>query len=146
MSFVVGGVFAALGSWLIALIVWVPGAFFFLLGLIVLIGSTRPFRIALSEQGLEVQSNGYRFSGPWSQVDGIHVEQTPPAGEPPRARSLLVLWLADGVPMRQKPTYPFGSTGRKGYVIAELDNVRETPDEVVQALRRYAGERFRPVH
>jgi hypothetical protein len=143
VSFVAGGVFAALGGWLVAFIVWVPGAFFFLLGLIVLLGSLRPFRIALSDTGLLVQSDGHRFAGPWSQVDGIFIEQTVAAGTPPLFRSVLVLWVADGVPMRHVATFPPQGNGRKGHVIAEMDNIRETHNQVAETLRRYAGERFR---
>jgi hypothetical protein len=143
VSFVAGAVFAALGAWLVAFIVWVPGGFFFLLGLIVLVGSLRPFRIALSETGLVVQSEGHRFAGPWSQIDGISIEQTVPAGSPPLTRSLLVLWVADGVPMRHEASFPPQGNGRKGHVIAEMDNIRETHNQVAEILRRYAGERFR---
>ncbi|BCB87918.1 hypothetical protein [Phytohabitans suffuscus] len=142
-SFAAGGVFATLGAWLVAFIVWVPGAFFFALGVIVLLGSMRPFRIALNETGLVVQSEGHRFAGPWSQVDGIHIEQTTPTGNPPLSRSLLVLWVADGVPMRHAPSFPPQTHGRKGHVIAELDNIHETHNQIVEILRRYAGERFR---
>ncbi|BCB82516.1 hypothetical protein GCM10022251_69720 [Phytohabitans flavus] len=143
VSFAVGGVFVAVGGWLVAFIVWVPGAFFFALGLILLLGSLRPFRIALSETGLVVQSEGHRFAGPWSQVDGIHIEQTTPTGNPPLSRSLLVLWVADGVPMRHAASFPPVGNGRKGHVIAEMDNIRETHNQVADILRRYAGDRFR---
>ncbi|GAA4459107.1 hypothetical protein [Phytohabitans houttuyneae] len=145
VSFAVGGLFAAVGAWLVSFIVWVPGVFFFLLGVIVLLGSARPFRIALSEAGLDVRSDGHRFTGPWSQVDGISIEQTAPAGTPPLSRSVLVLWVADGVPMRHRPSFPPGGDGRKGHVIAELDSLRETHNQVAEILRRYAGARFRPV-
>lgn len=143
VSFVAGGAFAAVGAWLVAFIVWGSGGFFFVLGLIVLLGSLRPFRIALSESGLVVQSEGHRFAGPWSQVDGIYIEQTTPAGSPPISRSLLVLWVADGVPMRHEASFPPQGNGRKGHVIAEMDNIRETHNQVADILRRYAGERFR---
>ncbi len=145
VSFAAGGVFAALGGWLVAFIVWVPGTFFFILGLILLVGSMRPFQIALSETGLVVRSDGHRFAGPWSQVDGIYIEQTVPAGTPPLSRSLLVLWVADGVAMRHEASFPPQGDGRKGHVIAEMDNIRETHNQVAEILRRYAGERFRPV-
>lgn len=145
VSFAAGGAFAALGGWLVAFIVWVPGAFFFLLGIIVLVGSARPFRIALSDTGLVVRADGHRFAGPWSQVEGIYIEQTVPTGTPALSRSVLVLWVAEDVPMRHKASFPPQGDGRKGHVIAEMDNLRETYNQVVEILRRYAGERFRPV-
>jgi hypothetical protein len=143
LSFLLGAVFVAVGGRLVAFIVWGSGGFFFVLGLIVLVGSLRPFRIALSETGLVVQSEGHRFAGPWSQVDGIYIERTVPAGSPPLSRSLLVLWVADGVPMRHEATFPAQGGGRKGHVIAEMANIRETHNQAAEILRRYAGERFR---
>ncbi|MFC0531051.1 hypothetical protein [Phytohabitans kaempferiae] len=142
-SFAVGGAFAIAGVWLVSFVVWVPGLFFFVLGLILLTGSLRPFRIALSDTGLVVESEGHRFAGPWSQVDGISIEQTVPVGSPPLSRSLLVLWVAEEVPMRHAPSFPPQGNGRKGHVIAEMDNIRETHNQVAEALRRYAGEKFR---
>jgi hypothetical protein len=143
VTFAVGGVFAVVGAWLVAFVVWASGGFFFLLGLILLVGSLRPFRIALSESGLVVQSEGHRFAGPWSQVEAISIEQTVPAGSPPLSRSLLVLWVADGVPMRHQASFPPQGNGRKGHVIAEMDNIRETHNQVAEILRTYAGDRFR---
>jgi hypothetical protein len=142
-SFAAGGLFAAVDVWVVSFVVWAQGGFFFVLGLILLIGSLRPFRIALSESGLVVASEGHRFAGPWSQVDGISIEQTVPAGSPPLSRSLLVLWVADGVPMRHQASFPPQGNGRKGHVIAEMDNIRETHNQVAEILRTYAGERFR---
>jgi len=139
-SFIVGGLCAALGGWVVAVIVWLPGAFFFLLGLIVMLGSLRPFRIAVSDTGLVVRSEGHRFAGPWTQVDGISIER---AGTPPVSRSVLVLWVTDDAPMRHAASFPPGGNGRKGHVIAELENIRETQTEVAALLRRYAGDRFR---
>jgi hypothetical protein len=39
------------------------------------------------------------------------------------------------------PAYPIWSQ-KKGYVLIELSNVRETPQQVAEILRRYARDKF----
>jgi hypothetical protein len=142
-SLVVGGVFALLGSWAIALVVWVSGGFFLLLGLYLLLTAARRFQVTLTESGLVVHANGHHFQGPWSQVEAIYIQQSAPFGNPPRTWPILVLWVVDGVPMRRRATEPHPHTGRKGYRIAEVDQLQESHDDIAAALHRYAGEKFR---
>lgn len=118
---------------------WVIGGFILLVGLVLLTLSFRPFRIAFTESGLVVNSEGQRFQGSWDLVDRISIERLPIEEE----RYALVLWEADGVPMRHRPTFPPGGA-RKGHLLVEMGHVRESREEVAAALTRYAGEKFRP--
>lgn len=44
--------------------------------------------------------------------------------------------------MRHQATYPIWSANT-GHVLIELSNVKETPEEVADILRRYAKDKFR---
>lgn len=116
----------------------VIGGFILLVALVVFAYTLRPFRIALSESGLVVNSEGQRFDGPWSQVEAIGIERLMTEEE----RYALVLWVCQGVPMRHAPTFP--PTGaRDGHVLCELSDIRESREDVARALRHFAGARFR---
>jgi hypothetical protein len=55
----------------------------------------------------------------------------------------LVLWLAPGATAGGRPK--FRAAGRRGYLLAGLSELVETPDEVMAILQRYAGSSFRSV-
>jgi hypothetical protein len=116
----------------------VIGGFILLVALVVFAYTLRPFRIAMSESGLIVNSEGQRFDGPWSQVEAIGIERLMTEEE----RYALVLWVRQGVPMRNAPTFP--PTGaRDGHVLCELSDIKESRDEIARALHHYAGTKFR---
>jgi hypothetical protein len=116
----------------------VLGGFVLLVALIVLGGTLRPFRIALSESGLSVNCEGQRFEGPWEQVEAISIERLMTQDE----RYALVLWVRPGVPMRNAPTFPPNGT-RDGHILCELSEIRESREQIALALQRYAGAKFR---
>jgi len=135
--------FAVRGGGAVAVVLWGSGALFFVAGIIVLLAALRPFRIAFSDWGLTAHTETLDFEGPWDVVEAIHIEQIR-IGEATELRTFLVLWLDDGVPMRRPPTFPPGAV-RKGYVVVELENLKETPEQVAAVLARYAGEKHRHV-
>jgi hypothetical protein len=116
----------------------VIGGFILVVALIVFGYTLRPFRIAISESGLVVNCEGQRFDGPWSQVEAIGVERLNTEDE----RYALVLWVRQGVPMRNAPTFP-PAGARDGHVLCELSDIRESRDEIARALRHFAGAKFR---
>jgi hypothetical protein len=138
---VVAGIVGFVFSGAATLALWVSGGFFGLLGLIVLVGSLRPTRIAFSDQGLSVKSQGTEFEGPWSQVEAISISTIPKQNQDDKDRHNLVLYLPPQVKMKRPPTYPVWSE-KKGYVLIELSNVKETPEQVAEILRRYARDKF----
>jgi hypothetical protein len=141
---VVGGLFAwgAGRPTAISWVVWISGGFFFLVGCYVLATTLRPFRIAFSDAGLSVRSEGHVFEGPWDQVDAIGISTLPALNENQKDRHHLVLWVPRHVKMRHAASYPTWSQ-TKGHVLIELNNLRETPEQVAEILRKYAGEKFR---
>jgi len=108
----------------------------------VFLGTLRRFQIAVNESGLIVHTEGCDFEGSWDQVDAISIETVPLPTATGGALSQLVLWLPEGVPMRHRPKFP-GPDGRKGYRLVEISDLVETPEQVVAALQRYAGSKFR---
>jgi hypothetical protein len=147
---IVYGVGAGIAGYVFAgattLALWVSGGVFGLAGLIVLIGSLRPTRIAFSDQGLSVKSEGTEFEGtefegPWSQVEAITISTIPKQNEDDEERHNLVLYVMPHVKMKRPPAYPIWSE-KKGYVLIELSNVRETPQQVAEILRHYAKDKF----
>lgn len=138
---VAAGVVGALLTGAGTLALWVSGGFFFLLGLYLFVKSLSPTRIAFDDNGLVVRSEGHVFEGPWSQVDAIAISTIPKQNEDDKERHNLVLWVPPHVKMRHAPTYPIWSQN-KGHVLIELSNVKETPEQVAEILRRYAKDKF----
>jgi hypothetical protein len=141
---VVGALFAVAAGrpTAVSLVLWVSGGFFFLVGLIVLVGTLRPSLIAFDDRGLSVRSGGHVFEGPWDDVDAIGISTVPKQSENDQERHNLVLWVPPHVKMRRPASYPVWSV-HKGHVLVELSNLKETPDEVAALLRRYAKDKFR---
>jgi hypothetical protein len=137
---IVGGLFAwgAGRVHALSVILWVSGGFFGLLGLIVLVGLLKRFQITFDEQRLVVHVPYLDFEGPWDRIERITLEEYL-EGDQPVER--LVLWLPGNTPTRHRPDQTVGSA--KGFNIAEPRNLAETRAEVVAALHRCAGPRFR---
>jgi hypothetical protein len=141
VAFIVGSVLALVDvrSVALSLGVWLSGGFFFLVGLYLFLMTLRPFRIQVSESGLIVHCEGHHFEGPWHLVESISIERVPVTTE---ERYVLVLCVADGVPMKHAPSFP-PSGSRRGHVLVGLDNLRESREEISAILATYAGPRFR---
>ncbi len=100
--------------------------------------SLRPFRVELQEAGLVLRVGGLNSTVPWGSVAAITIERL--SYLKPPALPHVILWPAEGVDLGAKPTYK--KDGRAGYELAQLDDLVETPDEVVAILQRYAGAKF----
>ncbi|MFC0531357.1 hypothetical protein [Phytohabitans kaempferiae] len=124
-------------AWAVSVMVWGSGVVALGAAIAVAIGSVRPFRIVIAPDGLDVRANGQAFAGPWALVRAISIERTP------ADRDILVLWVADEVRMRHRPTFPAAGAGPKGHVLVDLENVAEAREQIESALRRHAGDRFR---
>jgi hypothetical protein len=143
-SVVVGGLPAfTLGGplWAWAVFVWGVGLFALTAGVVMLIASLRPVHIFLDESLLDIRVGGVVYRGGWEQVAAINVERVAD-GDRQSRQELLVLWLTDDSVVKARPRYP--ATGDpKGHVLADLANLEQTRAEIEEALRRYAGDRFR---
>lgn len=142
-SVVAGGLPAfTLGGplWAWAVFVWGVGLFALTAGVVMLIASLRPVHIYLDESVVDIRVGRLVYKGGWEHIAAISVEQVPDSGETPQ--ELLVLWLTDDNLVKTQPKYPV--TGDpKGHVLADLTNLAHSRVEITEALRRYAGDRFR---
>ncbi|MER7009505.1 hypothetical protein ABT297_41560 [Dactylosporangium sp. NPDC000555] len=92
------------------------GALALALGAVLVRDELRPFRFAISEQGVTTRDGLVE----WAAIERVVLDEpTPPATSGPH----LVLQPGDRV-------------------VLKLHDVRQSEDEIVEALRRYAGGRF----
>lgn len=134
LGLVIGG---PLGGYLVVLL-WILGAFILLVSIVLFVLTFGRFRVAFRDDGLLVQANGVDCDVPWHLVEAVNIERVG-VDEDSWA---LVVWLADSVPMKHRPTYPVGGA-RQGYVVTPLAEIRESREELAAIVARYAGERFR---
>jgi len=74
----------------------------------------------------------------WASVEALSIERAP--GSDKNSTPRLVLWPATGVALGIKPNVK--RDGRAGYELLDLDDFVESPDQVVDVLHRYAGDKL----
>ncbi|GLH98821.1 hypothetical protein [Phytohabitans aurantiacus] len=127
--------------WAWAVFVWCLGLCALVAGAVMFIGSLRTVHIYLDESVVDIRIGNLVLTTGWEHVAAINVEQVPEASRP-QPQELLVLWLTDDSLVKARPRYP--ATGEpKGHVLADLANLEHSRAEITEALRRYAGDRFR---
>jgi hypothetical protein len=127
--------------WAVAFCVWVIGLFALVAGIVMLVASMSRVRIVFDESGLDVHVGPILYRGGWDGVAAINVEQVTDADAP--SQELLVLWLTDDSLVKVPARFPVTGTGPKGHVLADVANLSHSSAEIQDALRRYAGGRFR---
>ncbi|WP_319460122.1 hypothetical protein [Micromonospora sp. RTP1Z1] len=113
------------------------------LGAVVLGGVVllRPFRFVIGPDGLDVRRPGLRGTYRWDQFDALALADGPPVqGRPWTPRLLGVPGAALPPEVRAGARHPVD--GRAAVELLDLAQVRQTPDEVADALARYAADRF----
>lgn len=114
-----------------------------LVGGLVIYQAVRPFRFRIGPDGLTMQSRGATRSIPWDGVAAVVLDQPAPgAGGPDRQGPRLLLAAADGADVGLPMTASSTAYDGRCAVLLGLDDVRESPDQVAEALTRYAGDRF----
>lgn len=112
-----------------------------ILGGVVLLGALRPFRFVIGPDGLDVRRPGLRGTYRWDQFDALALADGPPVqGRPGTPRLLGVPGAALPPELRATARHPVD--GRAAVELLDLAQVRQTPDEVADALARYAADRF----
>ncbi|WP_433114662.1 hypothetical protein [Micromonospora sp. CA-246542] len=110
------------------------------LGAVALVSALRPFRFGIHADGLSIRRPGLRREFRWAEVDTVVLDEPPRQdGYPTPPRLLLV--PAQGVP-RELVTARHPLDGRPAIELLVLDQVREQPEQVSEALTRHAGDRF----
>ncbi|MET8153345.1 hypothetical protein ACIBSW_16470 [Actinoplanes sp. NPDC049668] len=99
-----------------------------------------PFRLVAGDSTLIVRSSVLKADIPWESLAAVTLERLHYL-DPPAAPH-LVLWPAPGVDLGTKPNYRRKGEDRAGYPVIQLDELRESPAEVVAVLQRFAGARF----
>jgi hypothetical protein len=110
-----------------------------LVGLLFLYSGLKPFRFRIDEHGLTLRlpdESALARSVGWGSVEAIMLEPRPDG--PPR----LVLVPAAGVDLGVPAEYRNAIDGRASIILLSTSDVRETPDRIDAALRRYAGDRY----
>ncbi|MFY1698406.1 DivIVA domain-containing protein [Solwaraspora sp. WMMA2101] len=127
-------------GWTTRILLWVGGAA--VLGVLI-VRAVRPFRFRIGPDGLTFGSGGATRSVPWDDVQAVVLDQPAPGaagGDRPSPRLLLApAGGADvGLPTTTSSTAYDGGCA----VLLDLGDVVESPDQVAEALTRYAGDRF----
>ncbi|MEV1321234.1 hypothetical protein AB0J14_34750 [Micromonospora arborensis] len=111
------------------------------LGALALVASAfRPTPIVIDEAGLRLRVAGINRCVPWASIDAVLLERpvSTTGGGVPR----LVLVPATGVDVGVAAEYANKVDGRLSIILAGLDSLRASQDEVVRAFERYADGRF----
>jgi hypothetical protein len=101
----------------------------------------RPFRCRIDEHGLTLRlpdDPTLARSVGWGSIEAIMLEPRPDGN--PR----LVLVPAAGADLGMPAEYRNGVDGRLSIILVKSSDVREAPEEIRAALRRYAGSRYTP--
>lgn len=98
----------------------------------VLVGALRPFRFVIGPEGLDVRRPGLRGTYRWEQFEALAVDEG----------ARLVGVPANDFPAGVRITARHPRDRRPAVELLDLNQVRESPDEVVAALTRWSGGRF----
>ncbi|MFV2022405.1 DivIVA domain-containing protein [Micromonospora sp. LOL_023] len=113
-----------------------------LIGGVLVFYAVRPFRFRIGADGLTFRSKGAARSVPWNDVATVVLDQPAPGAGNVRPSPRLLLTAADGadvgLPMTASSTAYDGGCA----VLLDLGDVKESPEQVAEALTRYAGDRF----
>ncbi|WFE30088.1 DivIVA domain-containing protein [Solwaraspora sp. WMMD791] len=127
-------------GWPIRILLWVGGAA--LLGVLT-VRTVRPFRFRIGPDGLTFGSGGATRSVPWTDVAAVVLDQpSAGAGGGDRPSPRLLLAPAGGADVGLPTTASSTAYDGRCAVLLDLDDVVESPDQVAEALTRYAGDRF----
>lgn len=99
-----------------------------------------PFRFEANDAALIVRCADLKADVPWESVAAVTIERLHYADATSAPR--LILWPAPGVDLGSKPRYKRKGEERAGFPVISIDELRESPAEVVAALRRVPGGRF----
>ena len=123
----------------------VVGGLALLIAIVVVREERRPFRFAIDPHGLNLRARGINRLVPWAEIDAVILDQpVPRAGSLNDRRSgpHLVLVPAAGSELAGRVTAESLSDGRAGLVVLDLDDVKESREQIAAALRTFSGGRF----
>ncbi|MER7330031.1 MULTISPECIES: hypothetical protein [unclassified Micromonospora] len=137
---------AAAGSSSPSIVTWLLGGIAALMGGAFVVGELKPFRFHIGADGLTLRLAGLNRLVPWAEIDSIILDEPiPTPGGKKSASPSLLLVPAAGSTIDHPRTGRSPLDGRDALVLLDLDNVRQSADEVAAALARFGGGRFTDV-
>jgi hypothetical protein len=104
--------------------------------------AARPPRVAIDQEGVTTSARGFQVRMLWSQIEQIRIVERP---HRTLERGWLVAWLRPGAPQPPKRWFlPEWSAELGGVKLVDLTYLDVSPDELRDALTRYAGDIFDP--
>jgi hypothetical protein len=101
----------------------------------------RPAPIKLDESGLRLRVAGINRFVPWASVDAVLLEPCAGTLDNAGAPRLLLVPSAEA-DLGVVAEYQNKVDGRPAIILLSLDSLRESQDQVIQALATCAGQRF----
>jgi hypothetical protein len=126
-----------LGPWL----AYGFGGIALLVGLYLIYSTLRyPFRFVAGDTTLTVWSGPLKAEIPWESLAAVTIERSPHLD--PSTAPQLILWPAPGVDLGVKPDYHRKRDDVAGHSVIQLDDLRESYDEVVAVLQSRAKDKL----
>ncbi|MEU5945954.1 hypothetical protein ABZ793_10375 [Micromonospora sp. NPDC047465] len=125
---------------------WLFGGVAALMGGAFAVSELKPFRFHIGVEGLTLRLAGLDRLVPWAEIDSVILDEPvpTPGGRKPTSPSLLLV-PATGSTIDRPRTGRSPLDGRPALVLLDLDDVRQSADEVAAALARFGGSRFTDV-
>ncbi|MFG3710196.1 hypothetical protein [Micromonospora sp. NPDC047730] len=125
---------------------WLFGGIVALMGGAFAVSELKPFRFHIGADGLTLRLAGLDRLVPWAEIDSIILDEpVPTPGGKKSTSPSLMLVPATGSTIDRPRTGRSPVDGRTALVLLDLDDVRQSADEVAAALARFGGSRFTDV-
>ena len=120
------------------------GALFVVCGVVIVRQEREPFRFGIGAEGLMLGVAGIDRLVPWTAIEALVLDRPLPKLHDSGTRSgpYLVLVAAEGSDLVSGWPERTLSDGRRGRLVLELDDVRQSREQVAEMLRIYGGDRF----
>jgi hypothetical protein len=149
---VVGLVYLPVAVWILLILPtepvgWIRWGLFGLVGALMsitfIVTSLQPFRFHIGPDGLDIRHGQLRRSLRWHEIDSIVLaDKVPIIGSSSGVGLRLLLVPALGTDLGVPLDMP-SPVDRPAATVLDLAEVRQKPDEVAEALTRFAGSRYR---
>jgi hypothetical protein len=117
---------------------YVVGAIIAIVAIYGLLNTLRPFHLEVTDAGLSVRADSLTTTLPWTSVAALTIERDPGANS--NAPPNVMLWLSEDTDVGAKAARK--NDGRAGYRLLSLNDFKEPAGQVVDVLRRYAGDKL----
>jgi hypothetical protein len=108
------------------------------------VSELKPFRFHIGTDGLTLRLNGINRLVRWDEIDAVILDLTKPSlvGDNKHPYHHVLLVPADGVDLGIPLTHRSPVDDRPCLVLLDLRDVRDSPEQVAQALAQFGGGRF----